>query len=57
MSIFGRKNESFYAILKRKIVSAGIFEPPIHGLRAIELSTAKLFDLLLTERKISVQRI
>ena len=52
---FRRKNNSFYVILKRKIVSAGIrtSNPWVDE----ELSTAELFDLLITGHTISVYQL
>ncbi len=43
---FEEEKDSFYAILKIKIVSA-VIRTPIHGLWS-ELSTTELFDLLMT---------
>ena len=50
MSIFLKKKVSFFTILKRKIVSTGIRAPDPWG----EVSTAELFDLFMTEHKISI---
>ena len=52
---FEEEKDSFYAILKIKIVSA-VIRTPIHGLWS-ELSTTELFDLLMTGHNISRYRV